>query len=147
MFNFDEMLNDLCRLIMQAADGEHTTTGKIPISKKSHLDLSYNFSVRVGLPQTSGGAFTQDKFEPLIDVFDKGQTLRILALLPGVQENDINFEVKDNSILITVTKGAQTYQREITCNVKPANVSTTFRNGVLEIVFRKREGGYIHEQR
>jgi len=76
--------------------------------------------------------------EPLVDVFDEGDLILIVAELPGVDESDIQIDVQDDIVDLS-TKGEGRYVKEILLSslVDAASMETTYRNGILEIRLRK----------
>ena len=76
--------------------------------------------------------------EPLTDVFDEPDCFRIVAELPGVAEGDIktNFDPKSHRLVILVQN--HRYYKEV--NLPPqanGNVTTSYKNGVLEVRVEK----------
>lgn len=71
----------------------------------------------------------------IIDIFDEGDRLRILAELPGVEEENIKIKLEGRALVISADN---TYYREIAlpCPAR-GNAKTTFNNGILEVIVRK----------
>jgi len=110
----------------------------------------YGFSVRTdiaGTPKvehfgnirtTQEGPEVADVREPLVDLFDEAEEILIVAELPGVQEEEINVELKDD-ILRLETSGERKYAKEILLSdpVNPTSLTKTYKNGILEIRLQK----------
>jgi HSP20 family protein len=82
--------------------------------------------------------------EPLVDVFDEANGLRVVVELPGVKKEDVRVRFLDGVLRIEVTKGGRVHRRDVACKVAPGNVevkSTTENNSVVEMVFRLRGQG------
>ena len=111
----------------------------------------YGFSVRLGLGgkpviesfgnvrATESGAVVAEVREPLVDVFDEGDVLRVIAEMPGVGQEDIKIEVKDDILTISAETGDRKYYKEV---LLPAPVNAqlherSYRNGILELGLRK----------
>jgi HSP20 family protein len=77
--------------------------------------------------------------DPLVDVMDEGDVIRVIAELPSVEKSDISLNVSDNSLTISVNKPGRKYYREIELNseISPISSKATFKNGVLEVVLTK----------
>ena len=77
--------------------------------------------------------------EPDFDVFDEGNHILIVGDMPGVNKEDIKYEVKDNVLKIWTENGRK-YQKEIEL---PASVTKkvglNYRNGVLEVKLTKEK--------
>ena len=120
-------------------------------SKERPMAGVYGFSIRTGLgkersriqtfgniKRTKQGPRVVETREPLVDVFDEKDSIRVIAELPGVQENEIKLEVKGD-ILNLETIGEKKYAKEILLPVKvnAASKETSFKNGILEVKFKK----------
>jgi HSP20 family protein len=122
----------------------------------------YGFSVKVGLGgiptvETFGnirkgeeGAVVEELREPLADVFDEEETVRVIAELPGVEAPDIQVELKDDILTIRAEgrdrlagQAGRKYQKEILLPAKgkPESLKTAYRNGILEITVLKAGTG------
>ena len=83
----------------------------------------------------------QQEDEPLVDVIGDKNTLKVMALLPGVKKEDVSYDVVDGMIKLKITKGGKAFYKEIPCDVNPSKISvlsTTINNSVLEIIFKKQ---------
>jgi len=74
----------------------------------------------------------------MVDIFDEGDCLKIIAELPGIAEEDIRIELKDNLLIISGTSAFTRFHKEITlpCPVK-GKLNSSYRNGVLELKAEK----------
>lgn len=113
----------------------------------------YGFSVRTmgGIPRvqsfgnirrTEKGPIIDEVREPLVDVFDEGDVVSIVAELPGADENDIQAEVKGDMLEISATTKGRGYAKEIQlpCAVDESKMEMTYQNGVLGIKLPKAGG-------
>ena len=80
--------------------------------------------------------------EPMVDVFDEPTRLLIVAEVPGVEPGNVQLEIHDDILLISIEKGEPKYRREV---LLPAlfsadKMSFQCRNGVLEIQLLKGAG-------
>ena len=85
--------------------------------------------------------YIESSNEPLIDVLDGPDNLKIVALLPGVKKEDISFNLKEGFIELVIKKGSKIYRKEIPCEVRPTKIiteSVNYNNSILEIVFKKK---------
>ncbi len=113
----------------------------------------YGFSIRPvagGVPrvqqfgnvrQTKQGPVIDEVREPLADLFDEGDTLLIVAELPGVNEKDIKVEVDDGHLKLSTTTAQRRYFKDLPlpCLVDGETMKSTYKNGVLEITLRKTD--------
>lgn len=115
----------------------------------------YGFNVRMGIggaPQvqqfgnvhaTSAGPVVDEVREPIIDVFDEGDSILVVAEMPGVSIKDILIDVKGDVLFISTAETApRKYAKEalLPAAVSVASQRTTFKNGVLELRFDKVGG-------
>ncbi|ARM75101.1 archaeal heat shock protein Hsp20 [Acidianus manzaensis] len=79
--------------------------------------------------------------EPLVDVIEKGDEVRVIAEVPGVDKNNIKVKVDGNTLTITAQEGDKKYYKEVElpAKVDENSAKANYKNGVLEIVFKKKE--------
>lgn len=75
-----------------------------------------------------------------MDVFDEGECLMVIAELPGVAEDDIHLEVKDDILDLSAEAKKTKYSKEILLlsSVDAESMESSYKNGILEIELRKR---------
>jgi HSP20 family molecular chaperone IbpA len=106
-------------------------------TKTSSLDDSIRDNLKVSPPSP----YIKSSNEPLIDVLDSPDNLKIVALLPGVRKEDISFNLKEGFVELVIKKDSQIYRKEIPCEVRPTKIiteSVNYNNSILEIVFKKK---------
>lgn len=119
----------------------------------------YGFSIRTGIGerakvQTFGNIRPVEKKagkreikitetrEPVVDVFDEKDYVLIVAELPGVAKESIKLELKGDILILEAGDEKRKYSKEI---LLPAKVNfeskeESFKNGILEIKFKKLKG-------
>ncbi|MFQ5869906.1 MAG: Hsp20/alpha crystallin family protein [Candidatus Zixiibacteriota bacterium] len=76
--------------------------------------------------------------EPLADVFDEEDHLKVVAALPGIEEKDIKVDLSDAQLIISADTPGRKYRKEITLpSVPKGEVESIYRNGILQITLRK----------
>ncbi len=82
-----------------------------------------------------------DRREPLVDLIEDDDTVKVLAELPGVEKNEIRLRATDHGLTISVDNPIRKYYKELEfpVEVDERSAKSTYTNGVLEIVFRKRQ--------
>ena len=87
---------------------------------------------------TDEGPVVAEEREPLVDVFDEGELILVVAELPGVDKNDIQIEVQDD-ILSLSTTGERKYAKELLLPslVDADTMEIAYQNGILEVRLRK----------
>ncbi len=76
--------------------------------------------------------------EPPADVFDEETHLKVIAELPGIEEEDIEIDLNGARLLISVDTPAHKYHKEIVLPCTPdGKVERLYRNGILELTLWK----------
>ncbi|HHT9126370.1 MAG TPA: Hsp20/alpha crystallin family protein [Candidatus Brocadiia bacterium] len=89
---------------------------------------------------TEKGPVVEEVREPIIDVFEEPDYVRVVAELPGVEEKDIKYELKkDNALAITSLNADRKYSKEVSlpCSIDPEKVESKYKNGILELKLMK----------
>ena len=73
--------------------------------------------------------------EPLTDVIEEKDKVRVLVELPGVQKSDIDVRAEDVWLDISVDTAARKFSKhmELPCPISSENVTASYKNGVLEV--------------
>jgi len=88
------------------------------------------------LPPITG---TIKEKEPIVDVFEEENCLRVMVELPGVEENEINLKAEENTLTISTDTSARTYYKKVDLPtlVKKETIESSYRNGILEVKLKK----------
>jgi len=130
--------------------GEISRSGEIGNEKKG-VKAVYGFSVKLGgggkphieqfgnVRERERGAVVEETREPMVDVFDEGDCILLIAELPGVEAGDVGFEVNDDVLSLTAVRGERKYRKEVLlpAAVKHEGAVISFHNGVLELKLSK----------
>jgi len=79
------------------------------------------------------------KSEPLTDVIEEENVVRVIAEVPGVERNDINLNATESSLTISVDSEKRKFFREVElpATVDPKSAKASYKNGVLEVLLTK----------
>jgi len=144
-------LFDLVSRMTEEGEEEYTQTGEIRGLGDKAKGV-YGFSVKMGLggkpvieqfgniKATEKGAVVAEVREPIVDVFDEGEKLVVIAELPGVAEKDIHLEVKDDILDLSAEAKDRKYSKEVLLPspVDAGSMESSYKNGILEIKLRKK---------
>ncbi|MCQ1536469.1 Hsp20/alpha crystallin family protein [Methanosarcina sp. KYL-1] len=90
--------------------------------------------------------FSPETKEPIIDVFEDGETVHVLAEFPEAEKEDIHLQATAQILEIKVS-GPSDYSEEVELPVRvdPKSAKASYKNGVLEVTFRRNleEGSVI----
>jgi HSP20 family protein len=80
-----------------------------------------------------------DSREPLVDVINESEQVRVVAELPGVEKPDIKTTINEDTLTIKVDAVAHKFYKEVQLpsTVDPDSSKASYTNGVLEITLRK----------
>jgi len=145
-------LFDLVSKMTEEGKEEYTRTGEIKGLGDKAKGI-YGFSVRMGI----GGQPTVEQFgnikktekgsvevaevrEPIVDVFDEGDYLMVIAELPGVDESDIHLEIKGDILSLKAEGKDRKYNKEVLLpsEVEADSMETQYKSGIMEIKFTKK---------
>jgi HSP20 family protein len=114
----------------------------------------YGFNIKVGIggdelrvepfgnvrcDEQTGRAVVHEIREPLVDLFEEGDEVLVVAEMPGVGEEDVRLELKEDILTLAAERGEKKYRKEVLLPATFAaeKMSHACRNGVLEIRLRK----------
>lgn len=118
-----------------------------------HNEISRLFGYELGrFP-----SFKEEDFTPSVDVWDDKDNIYVEADIPGVEQKDINVNLKDNALTISAKKEeakeekkknyyrAERYQgsfyrtMQLSSSVDESKIKANYKNGVLKLIFPKKE--------
>jgi HSP20 family molecular chaperone IbpA len=95
------------------------------------------FPLGQGGPAPEGGA----TLEPRLEVHEGDEEVLVLGELPGISEDQVRLDLEGGEIRISATDGVRSFMgRAGLPPVDPASLSSSCRNGVLEVRLRKVPG-------
>ncbi len=151
LFKGIEKLVDLAADLKDAG-GEIKKEGEIDLSHlKEGMKGVFGFSIKTAvggkpivepfgnIKKTPKGPIVEEEREPMTDVFDEKEEVRVYAEMPGVNEEDIKFDLKGDILDISAQSGERKYHKEVLLpvQVKKEGLSYTYKNGVLEVRIKK----------
>jgi HSP20 family molecular chaperone IbpA len=78
--------------------------------------------------------------EPIVDILEEGQNIRVMAELPGVSEKDVKLNIEGNTLIISTADSTRNYYKriELPKPVKKETIEFSCKNGVLEVKLKKQ---------
>ena len=146
--NFIDLISKMAEEGKSEVSGTREFAGK---GKLKDLKGVYGFSVKSGIGgaptvesfgnvrETEKGPAVEEVREPIVDVFDEEKEIRVIAELPGVGQEDIKVDLKDDILTIGAESGDRKYSKEVLLPAKvvPDSLSHAYKNGMLEIKLSK----------
>lgn len=138
----------------KAGGTEFTREGQAGSSGDKDFRAVYGFSVKVGgsgrptvehfgnvRDSKDRGPVVDDVREPLVDTFDEGDFLLIIAEMPGVDAKDIVYEAQGDILTIKAQTAERKYAKEVLLPhaVDPSQHASSYQNGILEIKIWKSQ--------
>jgi HSP20 family protein len=113
----------------------------------------YGYSMKIGpdgkpeiqefgnIKKSLKGPEIKEEREPLVDIVETNNEIRVVAELPGVEKTDIKLHGTEDSLTISVDTPQSKYYKEVTlpAKVKVKEAKSTYKNGVLEVAIPKTE--------
>jgi len=156
IFGLGGFFNDIEKLIDLAGrlknEGEIHKEGDIGLEHlKKGMKGVYGFTIKsvIGdsptvetfgnIKKTPEGPKVDEEREPLTDIFNEENELVIIAEMPGMNEDEIKLELKEDILEISATNKNRKYKKELLLPVKAAyeNLTSKYNNGILEIRIKK----------
>jgi len=130
------------------------------IKKEGEIDLThlkkgmkgvYGFSIKTAvggkpvvesfgnIKKTPKGPKVEEEREPITDIFDEEEDIRVYAEMPGVNREDVKVDLKGDILEISAQSGDRKYHKEILLpsKVNPETLTSSYKNGILEIRIKK----------
>ncbi len=91
------------------------------------------------IKETPRGPVVKEVREPIVDVFDEKDHVLVVAELPGVSKENIDFEIKGDILNISAKAKERKYAKEVLLPtaVDAQAVTSSYKNGILEIKLQK----------
>jgi HSP20 family protein len=160
--DFDTMFERMFQEMTKNLPKELTTERKMPdgSTMRQWGPFVYGYSMSVGpdgkpvirefgnvRPSKRTGAFGMpvprleptEAREPLVDVIDEKDNVKVVAELPGVNKSDIQIDSTGDSVTINVDTPNRKYHKviDLPSDVDPETAKASYNNGVLEVTLAK----------
>ena len=88
--------------------------------------------------ETKAGPVVEEVREPIVDVFDEGDYIEVLAEMPGVDDADIQYEVKGDILTLSAEDGRR-YHKEVLLptGATKEDAKVSYKNGIFELRLAK----------
>lgn len=91
------------------------------------------------IKKTPEGPKVDEEREPITDIFDEKDEIVVIAEMPGIEEGDLEIDLKEDILEIKAAGKNRKYRKEMLLPVKAGNQNLRhkFTNGILEIRIKK----------
>lgn len=151
IFRGVERLVDLAAKLEEAG-GEIKKEGEIDLSHvKEGMKGVFGFSIKTAvdgktivepfgnIKKTPRGPKIEEEREPITDVFDEKEEVVVMAELPGINEEGISLDLKEDILEIRAVGKDRKYHKEVLlpAKVKSETLESSYKNGILEVKVKK----------
>ncbi|MCD6236351.1 MAG: Hsp20/alpha crystallin family protein [Thermoplasmata archaeon] len=140
MDDLEKMAEEIMRMLSSAQPGKPIVRGfKFTIGQDGRPRLEEFGNKTVETPE--GEATISDEREPLTDIIEGKDDVAVTIEIPGVEKEDIDLEVTEDTLEINVDNPNRKYHKiiDLPCKVKPKTTKASYKNGVLDIVIKRKE--------
>lgn len=131
-----------------AEQGNELTRSAEVVDERKNVKAVYGFSVRMGgdrqprverfgtVRPKHRGVVIEDALEPMLDVFDEGDYVRLVVELPGVDPERITFQLRGDVLSIEAAGRDRRYSKRVTIPAPPVRMeqaTSCYRNGIFEL--------------
>jgi HSP20 family protein len=88
-----------------------------------------------------GKTIVPEEREPLTDIIEGDDNVSITFEIPGVNKEDINLNITESSLDISVDSPNRKYHKivDLPCAVIPNKSKATYKNGILDIIIKRKD--------
>jgi HSP20 family protein len=91
--------------------------------------------------RVKGRPMITEEREPLVDVFESGDEITVVAEIPGVEKDKIETKISEDgrTLVISASDTNRKYYKEVELpsEVDPSSAKAVYNNGVLEVKMKK----------
>lgn len=140
MDDIKRMTEEMMRMFSNAQPGKPIVHGfKINIGPDGKPRIQ-DFGNRYN-KSPKGETTISEEREPLTDIIEGDNDVAVTVEIPGVEKEDIDLNITRDKLDIKVENQQRKYHKtlDLPCDVKPKTTKATYKNGVLDIVIKRRE--------
>jgi len=151
----EKMMEEEFKNFTEKVPKDYVKERKLPDGRtvKEMGPFVYGYSMKIGpdgkpeirqfgnIKKSLKGPQVKNEREPLVDLVETNDEVRVVAELPGVEKTDIKLHGTEDSLTVSVNTTQTKYYKEVTLptKVKVKEAKSFYKNGVLEVVFPKAE--------
>ncbi len=93
------------------------------------------------IKKMEGRPIVSDQIEPLVDVLEKGDDLKVVAEVPGISKEDVKLKIVGQKLILYTNDSApKRYYAEVELpsEVDENSAKASYKNGIVEITLKKK---------
>jgi len=143
--DMDEMFDRLSRAMGMSVEnfGQHPFVYGFSVTQRHGEDPEIREFGNIPMfeQRETGEKRYLDIRKPLIDVMEAEETVHVIAEMPGIEKENIVLNATDLILDIETIDGNPKYSERVELPVKvdPQSAKATYKNGVLEVTFKRLE--------
>lgn len=88
--------------------------------------------------RNEGNFLPSENKDPLVDIFENGELVHVLAEFPEVEKDDIRIHATAHNLEIKCSGTSECSENiELPVHVDPKSATAVYKNGVLEVTFKR----------
>ncbi len=134
------MAEEMAKMFSTAQPGKPVVHGfKIQFGPDGRPQIE-DFGNR-SMRSSEGEPTISEEREPLTDIIEGDEDVAVTVEIPGVEREDIDLNVIGDTLEIKVDAQNRKYQKtvELPCDVLPKTTKATYKNGILDVVIKRKE--------
>jgi HSP20 family protein len=152
----EKMMDEELKTFAQRVPKEYVKERQLPDGStvKELGPFVYGYSMKIGSdgkPEIQefgnikkglkGTPQVREEREPLVDIVETNDDIHVVVELPGVEKSDIKLHGTEDSLEVAVDSPQYKYYKEaqLPSKVRVKDATSTYKNGVLEVVLPKAE--------
>jgi HSP20 family protein len=147
---FEESMKEMEKLPKEMVRETKLPNGTI---RREWGPFIYGYSVTIGpdgkpvirefgnvKPQLGRLSLSEER-EPLVDIIEDDDSIKILAEIPGVDKKDIKVNATERSVSIRCDTPERKYRRdvELPTEIDVSSAKSSYKNGILQVIFKKKK--------
>ena len=138
--DFRRMAEEMFRMMSNTKPGKsyvHGYSFRVGPNGKPRLEEFGNRRVK----SDEGKSRISEDREPLTDVIEGKEDVSVTVELPGVEKEDIDLQVIEDELEITVDSPQRKYHKKVhlPVDVKPKTTKATYKNGILDVSIQRKK--------
>jgi len=146
IFNDDRVMDDIKRMTEEMMKMFSNAQPGKPFVHGFKVQLGPDGKPRIqdfgnkSIKSPNGQPTVSDEREPLTDIIEGDNDVAVTVEMPGVEKNDIDLNVTNDTLQIKVNTPQRKYHKnlELPCDVLPKTTKATYKNGILDVVIKRK---------